>query len=99
MAHRLAIGLVCGALLAAGCSRNTRAGGEQQPKPEAAAQKPQNPDSLSYKAGQAAHEVAKETGKAARAAGQKLDEAARNASEGWKAASREDRAKQKSPTQ
>jgi PBP1b-binding outer membrane lipoprotein LpoB len=98
MAHRLAIGLVCAVLLTIGCSRDTRSGGEQQPKPEAAAQKPQNPDSLSYKAGKAAHEAAKETGKAARAAGQKLDEAARNASEGWKEASREDQAKQKPPT-
>lgn len=63
-----------------------------------------NPDSVAGKAGQAAYTVSKETGKAAvvvgketgRAAkeiGHKVANAAKDAHEGWKDASKEDKAK------
>jgi hypothetical protein len=99
MRYLLAIGLVSAAMLAGCRSRDVQAHEDQRQKPDPVVdtRPPQNPDSLAYKAGKAAHDVAKETGKAAREAGRKLDEAARNASEGWKEGAREDRAKQQPP--
>jgi hypothetical protein len=51
----------------------------------------QDRNSAAFKAGQAAHEIAKEAAKAGAAAARKLDESARKAREGWKAQERKDR--------
>ena len=50
-------------------------------------------DSPAFKAGQAAHEIARKTGEAAAAAARKLDESARKAREGWKEQGQKDRAR------
>lgn len=50
-------------------------------------------DSIAFKAGEAAHEVAKHAEKAAAAAGRVLEQGARKASEGWKQKEEEDREK------
>jgi hypothetical protein len=52
-------------------------------------------NSAAFKAGEAAHEVARKAEAAAAAAGRKLDEDARQASEGWKAQAKKDREQQK----
>jgi hypothetical protein len=48
-------------------------------------------NSAAFKAGQAAHEIARKAEQAAAAAGRKLDESARKAREGWKAQADRDR--------
>jgi hypothetical protein len=50
-------------------------------------------DSVAFKAGEAAHEIAKHAEKAAAKAAHELDEGVRKASEGWKEKEREDREK------
>jgi hypothetical protein len=49
--------------------------------------------SAAFKAGEAAHEIAKHAEKTAAAAGRELKESARKASEGWKQKEKEDREK------
>jgi hypothetical protein len=48
-------------------------------------------DSVAFKAGEAAHEIAKHAEKAAATAARELDQGVRKASEGWKEKEREDR--------
>ena len=55
----------------------------------------QDKNSLAWKTGKAAHEVAKESEKAAKKAAEELREGARKAREGWKDSEREDREKGK----
>jgi hypothetical protein len=50
-------------------------------------------DSVAFKAGEAAHEIAKRAEKAAAKASRELDQGVRKASEGWKEKEREDREK------
>jgi hypothetical protein len=50
-------------------------------------------DSIAFKAGEAAHEIAKHAEKAAATAARELDHGVRKASEGWKEKEREDREK------
>lgn len=50
-------------------------------------------DSVAFKAGEAAHEIAKRAEKAAAKAARELDQGVRKASEGWKEKEREDREK------
>ena len=50
-------------------------------------------DSVAFKAGEAAHEIAKHAEKAAVAAARELEQGVRKASEGWKEKEREDREK------
>ena len=50
-------------------------------------------DSVAFKAGEAAHEIAKHAEKAAATAARELDQGVRKASEGWKEKEREDREK------
>jgi|HubBroStandDraft_6_1064221.scaffolds.fasta_scaffold1375070_1 hypothetical protein len=49
--------------------------------------------SAAFKAGEAAHEIAKQAERTAAAAERKLEESARKASEGWSQKEREDREK------
>lgn len=50
-------------------------------------------DSVAFKAGEVAHEIAKHAGKAAAAAAREFGQGVRKASEGWKEKEREDREK------
>ncbi|MBV9771408.1 MAG: hypothetical protein JOZ32_17690 [Bryobacterales bacterium] len=50
-------------------------------------------NSAAFKAGEAAHEIAKQAAKAAAIAERKLEESARKADEGWKQKAKEDREK------
>jgi hypothetical protein len=51
----------------------------------------QDRNSAAFKAGQAAHQIAKEAAKVGAAAARKLDESARKAREGWKEQARKER--------
>ena len=51
----------------------------------------QDRNSPAFRAGAAAHEIAKEADRAAAAAARKLDESARKAREGWRAQEQKDR--------
>jgi len=51
----------------------------------------QDRNSAAFKAGEAAHQVAREAEKAGAAAARELDESAKKAREGWKAQDRKDR--------
>lgn len=53
----------------------------------------QDQNSAAFRAGEAAHEIAKKAEKAAVAVGRKLDDSARKAEEGWKEQARRDREK------
>ena len=51
----------------------------------------QDRNAAAFKAGQVAHEIAREAARVGAAAARKLDESARKAREGWKAEERRDR--------
>ncbi len=60
---------------------------------EAARRQEEDRRSAAFKAGQVAHELAKDSGKIAAAAGRKIEKSAREAGEGWKEQSKQDREK------
>jgi len=81
-----------------GCTRptaNSTTSGPPKEQSDPARTPDQDKNSLAFKTGKAAHEVAKESEKAAKKAAQELREGARKAREGWKDSEREDRAKSK----
>ncbi len=75
--------LAAAILLSTGCETARQREAERQ-------REEQDQKSAAFRAGQAAHEIAKEAEKAAAAAGRKLDESARKAREGWKDQERKD---------
>ena len=77
---------VCLLLLSSACSRRDDT---------AAARESQQQNPAAFKAGKAAHEIARESGRLAEKAGRKLADEAHAAQEGWKEQSRADRARQK----
>jgi hypothetical protein len=63
--------------VATGCDTGSRRDAERR-------REEQDRNSAAFRAGQAAHEVAREADKAAAEAARKLDESAREAREGWR---------------
>ena len=72
------------AVISTGCQSQSQREAERR-------REEQDRSSAAFRAGEAAHKIAKEAERAAAAAGRKLDDSARKAREGWKEQERKDR--------
>jgi len=76
--------LTVAAVISTGCQSQSQREAERR-------REEQDRSSAAFRAGEAAHKIAKEAERAAAAAGRKLDDSARKAREGWKEQERKDR--------
>jgi len=85
--------MMVAALTMSACSFSGNTNRDAQRERELRERELKDQDSVAFKAGEAAHDIAKHAEKAAATAARALDRGVRKASEGWKEKEREDREK------